>query len=388
MFLNVRNFLVLSNRIGKKIYSKTVKINIHKLFCNRKIDLLEKKDNFCFTKNSILNEEKKEGEISNIKDDIHMKIVISNNQINLNKFEDNIQSKIIAISFRKDFMDLTKFKLCILNTAVSLSTYAFYSTNSHMLTDFILFTLGTMCISMTSQVFNQIKEKLLDEKMRRTQNRPLPKRRMSDKTAMMIGATLWLSSIVFYSFSCPHAILFSNLIVLLYIKAYTPMKRNSNSSMHIGAIVGALPALLGSYAATGDLLLESSLLLAAYIYAWQYPHFYGILYQNKDDYKKAGFNFISNYEDKTYISYIQMLIAMTAMLYIVYKLYKSNDKIVNTFSFYAYLIFYFRNLYPVLKFYSNPMKYAKKIRKESYIPFLIVLISFAYSSYKRRITNI
>lgn len=241
-----------------------------------------------------------------------------------------------------------------------------------------------MCISMTSQVFNQIKEKLLDKKMRRTNNRPLPKQRMSDQTAMLIGGSLWASSLVLYSFSCPHAILFSNAIVLLYIKAYTPMKRNSNTSMHIGALVGALPALLGSYAATGDLFVESSLLLAGYIFAWQYPHFYGILYQNREDYKIAGFNFISNYEDKTYIAYIQMLLAMTVMLYILYRLYKSKDKIINDLCFFTYLAFYVKNLIPVLKFYSNPTKYAKQIRKDSYMPFLIVLFSFAYTSYYMR----
>ena len=35
-------------------------------------------------------------------------------------------------------------------------------------------------------------------------------------------------------------------------------------------------------------------MLAAYIFSWQFPHFYGILYENKDDYKRAGFKMISN----------------------------------------------------------------------------------------------
>jgi heme O synthase-like polyprenyltransferase len=35
-----------------------------------------------------------------------------------------------------------------------------------------------------------------------------------------------------------------------------------------------------------------------YIFSWQFPHFYGILYENKDDYKKAGFVMISD-EDPT-----------------------------------------------------------------------------------------
>jgi len=41
-----------------------------------------------------------------------------------------------------------------------------------------------------------------------------------------------------------------------------------------------------------------TILLATYIFAWQYPHFYGILYANKEDYKNAGFKMISNDDPK------------------------------------------------------------------------------------------
>jgi protoheme IX farnesyltransferase len=369
------------------------KLNKEKVTTN----FLEQKDNFCFSKTSILEQPRNdEGEnnsnLNELKKDEtpQMKIVVLDDKLacELESKTEESQETLSRKSFRKDVMELTKFKLCVLNTAVSVSTYAYYSTHLHLMSDFLLFTGGTLCISMTSQVFNQIKEKLIDKKMRRTCGRPLPKQRMTDATAMAIGGGLWASSLVLYSLSCPHAILFSNLIVFLYIKAYTPMKRNSNTSMHIGALVGALPALLGSYAATGEIFLESSMLLAGYIFAWQYPHFYGILYQNKEDYKKAGFNFISNYDEKTYIAYLQMIAAMLGMLYIVYRLYKSKDKIINDVCFMAYLAFYIKNFIPVLKFYSNPTKYAKTIRKASYMPFLIVLFSFMYNSYQMRKKNL
>jgi protoheme IX farnesyltransferase len=373
--------------VSKKMQNKYI-IKSHFYFCQKKLEITEQKDNFCFTKSSILHEQKNCEDDPDKKSEVSMKIVVSEEDVSIKAYEVKSENNYLSTSFRKDVLELTKFKLCILNTAVALSTYAFYSTSLHFLSDFLLFTSGTMCISMTSQVCNQIKEKFLDKKMRRTYNRPLPKQRISDQTAVLIGASLWISSSFFYFLSCPHAILLSNAIVLLYIKAYTPMKRNSNTSMHIGALVGALPAILGSYAATGDIFLESSLLLAGYIFAWQYPHFYGILYQNKEDYKNAGFNFISNHDNRTHIAYIQMLVAMSVMLYIVYRLYKSKDKIINSTCFYAFVAFFIKNLIPVLKFYSNPSKYAKQIRKESYMPFLIVLFSFAYSSYRMRKKNL
>ena len=58
--------------------------------------------------------------------------------------------------------------------------------------------------------------------------------------------------------------------------------------------MGALPPFIGTFAQTGMLLTPETMLLAGYIFSWQFPHFYGILYENKSDYKKAGFVMISN----------------------------------------------------------------------------------------------
>ena len=62
----------------------------------------------------------------------------------------------------------------------------------------------------------------------------------------------------------------------------------------VGAIVGALPPFIGTYAQTGMLFDPATLLLASYIFSWQFPHFYGILYENQSDYKKAGFVMVSD----------------------------------------------------------------------------------------------
>ena len=39
-------------------------------------------------------------------------------------------------------------------------------------------------------------------------------------------------------------------------------------------------------------------LLSLYIFSWQYPHFYGILYNNREDYLHSGFKMISNEDPK------------------------------------------------------------------------------------------
>lgn len=72
------------------------------------------------------------------------------------------------------------------------------------------------------------------------------------------------------------------------------MKRVSDQNTLVGAIVGALPPFIGTFAQTGALFDPATLLLAAYIFSWQFPHFFGILYEHKEDYKKAGFAMTSN----------------------------------------------------------------------------------------------
>jgi heme O synthase-like polyprenyltransferase len=72
------------------------------------------------------------------------------------------------------------------------------------------------------------------------------------------------------------------------------MKQKSEYNTLAGAVVGAIPPFIGTFAQTGVLLDVPTLLLSAYIFSWQFPHFYGILYEHKDDYKKAGYIMTSN----------------------------------------------------------------------------------------------
>lgn len=282
-------------------------------------------------------------------------------------------------NFKKDFMEITKFKLSVLNSLVAVSTYCYYATIPFNYYYFGSFVLGTICISMTTQVMNQIKEKKFDSEMKRTFNRPLPKDRFTRNEAYLIASGLYISSSMFYS-QLPYmlsTILFSNSILFLYICVYTPLKRVNNLSMHVGAVVGALPAILGSVASINGMPSEA-ILLASYIFFWQYPHFYGILYPNRADYKNAGFKFIASDSTKDLTAYNQILIGMIGMLISVYFLYEKG--IISKPALIAFLAFYSYKIPAVFKFLQNPVVYGKLIRIRSYTPFLIVLMSFLHSA--------
>jgi len=375
--------IITSNRI----HAKGLGIIKYKKFCN-KIDTSD--NNFCSNKmNIISNNNQYKSEESNSENLKKNSTISESNDTEAIQISNEIIIKKSSVSvptpikkFIKDLLELTKFKLSVLNTIVSSSMFAFYSTPNHSILDMSLFTGATLCISMTSQVLNQMYEVCLDKRMRRTCKRPLPTQRMSVSQAKIISASLWGTSVILYSFTAPQAILFSNGIVALYM-LYTHQKRVSNMAMHVGALVGALTPILGSYAATGVLVNSSSLWLTCYLFAWQYPHFYGILYKNKEDYK-IDFKFISNDDTKVHVAYYQMIAAMIFMLIVTILIHLENNGIIDQKTLALWILFYIPNIIVVLKFKDNPMKYASSIRSKTYAPFIIVLLSFMKAGYDKR----
>jgi len=76
--------------------------------------------------------------------------------------------------------------------------------------------------------------------------------------------------------------------VLLYAGVYTPLKRHSVACTWAGALVGAIPPLMG-YAACCGTLDAGAFVLAGLLYAWQFPHFNGLSWNLRADYSRAGY---------------------------------------------------------------------------------------------------
>jgi protoheme IX farnesyltransferase len=76
--------------------------------------------------------------------------------------------------------------------------------------------------------------------------------------------------------------------LVTYLAIYTPMKRRTPLSTIVGAVPGALPALIGWTASHGRIDLSGAALFAI-VFCWQLPHFMAIAWLYRDDYAKAGF---------------------------------------------------------------------------------------------------
>lgn len=127
-----------------------------------------------------------------------------------------------------------------------------------------------------------------DRHMSRTQDRPLPARRLDPQTALAFGIALGVISVpaLWITANAVTAAL-GALALVVYVLVYTPLKRHSPWALPIGAVPGALPPLMGWTAVTGRLDL-AGLGLFAILFVWQLPHFLAIGLFRKEDYARAG----------------------------------------------------------------------------------------------------
>lgn len=70
------------------------------------------------------------------------------------------------------------------------------------------------------------------------------------------------------------------------------MKRRHVSCTWFGAIVGAIPPIMGYTAATNT-IDPTGLLLAGILFSWQFPHFNALSWNLKKDYEQAGYKIMS-----------------------------------------------------------------------------------------------
>lgn len=148
--------------------------------------------------------------------------------------------------------------------------------------------IGLSLIVAGANALNMYIERDIDRRMDRTKNRPLPSGRMSPRFALWFGVvTSALAVPVLAIGTNPLTALLAVLANLLYVLAYTPLKQHSQYALHLGAIPGAIPPLLGWTAATAS-IDAAGVVLFAILFLWQVPHFVAIALFRKADYARAG----------------------------------------------------------------------------------------------------
>ena len=95
--------------------------------------------------------------------------------------------------------------------------------------------------------------------------------------------------------------------MLLYVFAYTPLKRVGPIAVFVGAIPGAMPPLLGWTAATGAITYEA-LIIFGIQFIWQFPHFWAIAWVAHRDYSAVGFKLLPSDQGPTRFTALQTVL--------------------------------------------------------------------------------
>lgn len=155
--------------------------------------------------------------------------------------------------------------------------------------------LGTALIVGSANTLNMWLERDIDCLMARTRNRPLPMHRLEPRTALVFGALQGALSLPALAMVNLLTAGLGLIALVLYVGVYTPMKQRSHWATWIGAIPGALPALMGWTAATGDAPFDGplgrqlgGLAVFGVLFFWQIPHFHAIAMVRQRDYDAAG----------------------------------------------------------------------------------------------------
>jgi protoheme IX farnesyltransferase len=122
-------------------------------------------------------------------------------------------------------------------------------------------------------------------------------------SALLFGATVSILGLLYLDLWVnPLSMLIAGLTSLMYLLAYTPLKRVSPLCTLVGAVPGAAPPLIGWAAATGTLNREAWALYAV-LFLWQFPHFMAIAWMYRDDYERASYRVLPGNKDRRRFPY-------------------------------------------------------------------------------------
>ena len=162
----------------------------------------------------------------------------------------------------------------------------------------VLTIFGVFLLSLASGSLNQIQERKTDALMKRTAGRPIPAGVISLRSAILFSILCALTgtSLLMLTGYALAAVL--GLFTLAwYNLVYTPLKRLTAFAVLPGALIGALPPLIGWAAAGGDPLDMEIVTVAFLLFVGQMPHYWLLLIKIGSEFRDAGMPVITSLFD-------------------------------------------------------------------------------------------
>ncbi|XP_060060438.1 protoheme IX farnesyltransferase, mitochondrial isoform X2 [Erinaceus europaeus] len=187
---------------------------------------------------------------------------------------------------------LSKIKLTALVVSTTSAGFAL-APGSFDWPCFLFTVAGTGLASCAANSINQFFEVPFDSNMNRTKNRPLVRGQISPLLAVSFATCCAVPGIALLTWGVnPLTGALGAFNIVLYTCCYTPLKRISIANTWVGAVVGAIPPIMGWTAVTGS-LDAGAFLLGGILYSWQFPHFNALSWGLREDYSRGGYCMMS-----------------------------------------------------------------------------------------------
>ena len=196
----------------------------------------------------------------------------------------------------RDYYTLTKPEVNLLILMTTSAGYYLASRGPFRVAGLVNTLVGTLLVASGTATLNQWMERVWDGQMRRTANRPLPSGRLSNREALLFGLALSVAGGLYLALTVNllSALLAVSTLVS-YLLVYTPLKRKTPLCTLLGAFPGAMPTLIGWAGATAGIDRHAWYLFSI-LFLWQFPHFLAIALMYRDDYARAGYRMLPDFD--------------------------------------------------------------------------------------------
>lgn len=148
--------------------------------------------------------------------------------------------------------------------------------------------LGGLLAAASANVFNCVLDRDIDEVMRRTRRRPVPRHLVSPGRATAFGAALGVASVLVLGFGTNWlSAVLATAANAFYVFVYTMwLKRRTSQNIVWGGIAGCFPPLIGWTAVTGSVAWPP-IILFLIVFFWTPPHTWALAFRYREDYAAA-----------------------------------------------------------------------------------------------------
>ena len=189
----------------------------------------------------------------------------------------------------EDYLELTKPRVVALMILTAIIGMCMAVPGLVPWQPMVLGNLGIALCAGAAAAINHIVDERIDQKMARTEKRPVATGRISQRNAMIFATLLALLGVVIlvvWINTLTAVLTVASLIGYAFV--YTMfLKRATPQNIVIGGLAGAAPPLLGWTAVTGD-IHGHALLLVLIIFAWTPPHFWALAIHRREEYALVG----------------------------------------------------------------------------------------------------